>query len=90
MPDPPLIRAAIALVWLYEGLWRKVLGRAPHQESVAVLRSFAEPEQHQAANAAARDRSILWGSVGIRPVLTTLFTIAPASYWSFTRNAWNR
>jgi uncharacterized membrane protein YphA (DoxX/SURF4 family) len=34
MPDPILIRVAIALVWLYEGFWCKILGRLPQQESV--------------------------------------------------------
>jgi uncharacterized membrane protein YphA (DoxX/SURF4 family) len=29
-----LIRVAIALVWLYEGLWCKVLGRMPNQQEV--------------------------------------------------------
>lgn len=29
-----LIRIAIALVWLYEGLWCKLLGRMPHQLDV--------------------------------------------------------
>jgi len=33
-PPPWLIRCAIALVWLYEGLWCKVLGRMPSQERV--------------------------------------------------------
>ena len=33
---PPfwLIRAAVALVWLYEGLWCKLLGREPRQAQV--------------------------------------------------------
>ncbi len=29
-----LIRAAVAGVWLYEGLWCKLLGREPHQLTV--------------------------------------------------------
>jgi uncharacterized membrane protein YphA (DoxX/SURF4 family) len=35
MPPLLLIRVAIALVWIYEGLWCKILGRAPGQESIA-------------------------------------------------------
>jgi uncharacterized membrane protein YphA (DoxX/SURF4 family) len=33
---PPfwLIHVAVALVWLYEGLWCKLLGREPHQRNV--------------------------------------------------------
>ena len=34
MPPLLLIRGAIALVWLYEGLWCKVLGRMPSQERI--------------------------------------------------------
>jgi hypothetical protein len=29
-----LIRVAVAAVWLYEGLWCKLLGREPHQLTV--------------------------------------------------------
>lgn len=34
---PPLIviRTSVALVWLYEGLWCKILGRVPSQVEVA-------------------------------------------------------
>jgi len=33
---PPLVvvRSAVAAVWLYEGLWCKLLGREPHQMEV--------------------------------------------------------
>jgi uncharacterized membrane protein YphA (DoxX/SURF4 family) len=34
MPPIQLIRFSVALVWLYEGLWCKVLGRLPHQEAI--------------------------------------------------------
>jgi uncharacterized membrane protein YphA (DoxX/SURF4 family) len=36
VPFPPLLitRAAVAAVWLYEGLWCKILGRAPLQAKV--------------------------------------------------------
>lgn len=34
MPPLWLIRGSVALVWLYEGLWCKVLGRAPRQEDI--------------------------------------------------------
>jgi len=42
LPDPLLIRVSIALVWLYEGLWCKLLGRAPHQKSVVGSVPFFE------------------------------------------------
>lgn len=33
-PDPILIRASIALVWFYQGLWCKLLGGVPRHEAV--------------------------------------------------------
>jgi hypothetical protein len=41
--------------------------RAAAPGSVAVLRSFAEPERPSQAGLAARDRSMLWGVVAARP-----------------------
>jgi len=34
LPPVWLIRVAVALVWLYEGLWCKILGRQPRQFQV--------------------------------------------------------
>jgi hypothetical protein len=34
MPPIWLVRVAVAGVWLYEGLWCKLLGREPHQLQV--------------------------------------------------------
>jgi hypothetical protein len=34
VPPHWLIRAAVAAVWLYEGMWCKVLGRQPHELEV--------------------------------------------------------
>jgi len=34
LPPLLLVRAAVAAVWLYEGLWCKVLGREPNQVRV--------------------------------------------------------
>src|SRR3569833_3770657 len=34
MPSLLLPRLAIASVWLYQGLWCKLLGRAPHHQKI--------------------------------------------------------
>jgi hypothetical protein len=34
LPPAWLVRAAVAAVWLYEGLWCKLLGGEPHQREV--------------------------------------------------------
>jgi S-adenosylmethionine:diacylglycerol 3-amino-3-carboxypropyl transferase len=41
--------------------------RAASEEAVVVLRSFAEPASEAAAEGAARERSMLWGSLEVRP-----------------------
>lgn len=55
MPDPKLIRASIALVWLYQGLWCKLLGQVPQHEAVVAATPFIGP-------AAARTVLITLGS----------------------------
>ncbi len=43
MPPLLLTRIAVAAVWLYEGLWCKLLGRQPHQvEVVGAVPVFGE------------------------------------------------
>ena len=44
-----LIRVSIALVWLYQGLWCKLLGRAPHHEAVIASVPFLNAAQAHAA-----------------------------------------
>jgi uncharacterized membrane protein YphA (DoxX/SURF4 family) len=39
-PSPKLIRASIALVWLYQGLWCKLLSRALNQKAVVATVPF--------------------------------------------------
>jgi hypothetical protein len=41
--DPRLIRSSIALVWLYQGLWCKVLGGMPHHQAVIAAVPFIGP-----------------------------------------------
>jgi hypothetical protein len=43
VPDPKLIRLSIALVWLYEGLWCKVLGGLPSHAAVISSVPFIGP-----------------------------------------------
>ena len=48
-PDPKLIRASIALVWLYEGFWCKLLGGAPRHAEVIAATPFLGPAAAKAA-----------------------------------------
>ena len=43
MPPPLLVRCAIAAVWLYEGLWCKVLGRRANQKAIVEAVPFLGP-----------------------------------------------
>jgi uncharacterized membrane protein len=43
MPPLWLLQAAVAAVWLYEGLWCKVLGRSPHEFEVVAQVPFLAP-----------------------------------------------
>jgi hypothetical protein len=47
-PDPKLVRASIALVWLYEGLWCKLLGGMPRHAEVIAATPFMGPEAARA------------------------------------------
>lgn len=42
-PHPILIRASIALVWLYQGLWCKLLSGVPRHEAVVGAVPFIGP-----------------------------------------------
>jgi DoxX-like family len=47
MPSLRLIRISIALVWIYQGLWCKVLGQAPRHEAILnTLPLFTPAEAH--------------------------------------------
>jgi uncharacterized membrane protein len=43
MPPLWLLQVAVAAVWLYEGLWCKVLGRSPHEFEVVEQVPFLVP-----------------------------------------------
>jgi S-adenosylmethionine:diacylglycerol 3-amino-3-carboxypropyl transferase len=48
---------------------RAAVRRAATPSAVAIIRSFAEPDASGRHNHAARDRSLLWGTVDIRPAV---------------------
>jgi S-adenosylmethionine:diacylglycerol 3-amino-3-carboxypropyl transferase len=48
---------------------RAAVRRAAAPRAVAIMRSFGEPSGPEDGSHAARDRSLLWGSVVIRPVM---------------------
>jgi hypothetical protein len=43
LPPTWLIRSAVAAVWLYEGLWCKLLGREPNQLRIASAAPLPSP-----------------------------------------------
>jgi hypothetical protein len=49
MPSLFWIRASIALVWLYQGLWLKVLAREPRHQAIVNSVPFLRPPQARAA-----------------------------------------
>ena len=48
MPPLWLLQVAVAAVWLYEGLWCKVLARSPHQFEVVEQVPFLAPSTSHA------------------------------------------
>jgi uncharacterized membrane protein YphA (DoxX/SURF4 family) len=70
-----LIRIAIALVWLYEGLWCKLLGRMPHQvQVVAAHPLFGERSAMQVLRAlgVVEVGLAVWVLCGWEPFLAAL------------------
>lgn len=49
MPNLWMCRASIALVWLYQGLWCKILGRIPRHEAVLASVPFLSARAAHAA-----------------------------------------
>lgn len=71
MPPLLLIRIAIALVWFYEGLWCKILGRLPDQESIVREVPFLGP-------ASARGFLV---SLGVVECLLGIWTLTGTRLW---------
>jgi len=70
-PTPPIVHSSVAAVWLYEGLWNKVLGRAEREAQVvaAVPSSAHASVDHFSKRSALSKYSLLSGSCteSIRP-----------------------
>jgi hypothetical protein len=65
-----LPRTAIALVWIYQGFWCKLLGRAPHHQKIVGTAPFLNPSRaRQALVVLGLIECVLaaWVLSGIRP-----------------------
>lgn len=79
MPPPVLVRSVIAAVWLYEGLWCKVLGRLPSQQRIVEAVPFLGPSAGPAflkALGVLETLTALWVLSGWHPVWAAAFQTA--------------
>lgn len=79
MPPVVLIRSAIAAVWLYEGLWCKVLGRLPEQGRIVEAVPFLGPSAGPAflkALGVLESLVGVWVLSGWQPVWAAIFQTA--------------
>jgi uncharacterized membrane protein YphA (DoxX/SURF4 family) len=78
-PSVVVIRASIAAVWLYEGLWCKTLGRMPSQVEVVAAVPRLGPRFGPAflkALGAAEVAIAVWVMLGIAPGLCAIVQTA--------------
>lgn len=71
LPPIWLIRSAVAAVWLYEGLWCKLLGREPNQlrvVSAAPLPAFVGEASFLRLLGAAEVALAIWAASGVAPL----------------------
>jgi uncharacterized membrane protein YphA (DoxX/SURF4 family) len=71
MPPTILLRLAIAAVWLYEGLWCKLLGRVPHQEAVVEAHPLFGP----------RSAAVVLKGIGVVEVLLAVWVLSGYAPW---------
>ena len=76
-PMPPLVllRFSVAAVWLYEGLWCKLLNGVPHQTDVVAAHPLFGPKLATAflrALAVVEIALAVWVMTGWQPVLAAL------------------
>src|SRR5262245_23321175 len=79
MPSLRLIRSSIALVWIYQGLWCKVLGQAPrHQAILNTLPVLTSAEAHSVliASGLLECGIAVWVISGWRPTQGALLQTA--------------
>ena len=65
------LRGLVAAAWLYEGVWAKLLGRAPEQADIVAAVPWIGARRARRAVAAAwaaRDRSLIWGGITVTTV----------------------
>lgn len=75
MPPSILLRIAVAAVWLYEGLWCKLLGGVPHQTDVVAAHPLFGPRLASAflsALAVVEIALAAWVLAGWQPVLAAV------------------
>jgi len=75
LPPQWLVQAAVAAVWLYEGLWCKVLARSPHEFEVVEQVPYLQPST---SHALLRLLGVLETALGIW-VLTPWQPVAAAA-----------
>ncbi len=76
MPPLLLVRCAIAAVWLYEGLWCKVLGRMPNQKAIVEAVPYLGPIGAEAllrALGVLETALAVWVVSGWEPVWAAVF-----------------
>jgi DoxX-like family len=74
-----VMRGAVAAVWLYEGLWCKILGRSPHEEQVVASVPWISPGLGRAFLKALGTVEVLlavWVMSGIQPGACAIAEIA--------------
>jgi hypothetical protein len=71
MPPLILIRVAIAAVWLYEGLWCKLLGREPNQRDIVAAHPWF----------GARTAGLVLKAIGLAEVALAVWVLAGWQPW---------
>lgn len=87
MPPSLLLRVAVAAVWLYEGLWCKLLGGVPHQTEVVAAHPLFGPRLASgflSALAVVEIALAVWVLSGFQPVLAAVAQTALLVFMTYT------